>query len=125
VTLVCGDTYHGAHAWSLADSLQHMRRAHDVRGVCSDRIRIRPANNRLRREMKDYFGREFGHGRLELGMVADVAANIVHNGPDSSQSEHVGFGAGVEGVSANLRTQPAQPEREPTPFETCVTGQKN
>ena len=75
--------------------------------------------------MKDYFGRKLGHAGFELCIIADVGANIVYNGPDGSQGEHVGFGAGVEGVASNLRAQPAQPEREPTPFETRVTGQKN
>ncbi len=59
-----------------------MHRTHDVRGIGADRIRIRAPNDRLRREMKDYFRRKLGHRGFELGIIADVAANIVHDGTD-------------------------------------------
>ena len=102
-----------------------MHRAHDVGAVRTDRVGIRAPNQRLRRQMKNDFRRELAHRGFELGIIANVATNIFNNVAYGSQIEQAGFGAGVEGVSANLRSQLTQPKREPTSLEAGVPGKKN
>ena len=72
--------------------------------------------------MKNYLRRKLRDGGLELGIIADVTANILNHATDACESENVGFGGGIERVSPNLRAQTAQPKREPTALETGVTG---
>jgi hypothetical protein len=75
--------------------------------------------------MKNHLRRKLRDGGLELGIIADVTANILNHATDAGESEHVGFGRGIERVSPDLRAQTAQPKREPTALETGVTGKKN
>ena len=72
--------------------------------------------------MKDDFRPELGHCGFELGIIAHVAAHVIHDGSYGREIEHVGFGGRIESVTSNFRAQSTHPQREPTALETSVTG---
>jgi hypothetical protein len=72
--------------------------------------------------MKYNFRPKFRHRGFELGVIADIAANVFNDGPHGCQVEEVRFGAGGEGVPPNLRAPFTKPEGEPTALEASVTG---
>ena len=102
-----------------------MHGAHDVSGICLDRILVRVAHQRLRRHVDDDFGLVLGKDGLQLGQIADVADDTGHALGHFRHLEQAGVGGGRQGVTRDLRTHGLQPQAEPAAFETGVPGQQD
>src|ERR1700687_1302353 len=122
VALIRRDTYHGAHAGCLADGFHHMHSTHDVGAVCTYGVGVGAANDGLRRQMEDDLRGKFRHRGCKLGVIAHVAANIFNDLAHGCEGEHIRLGAGIEGVTSNMRAQLTEPECEPTALETGMSG---
>jgi hypothetical protein len=84
VALVTGDVDDNAHAPRLPHALEHVHRAHDVRGIGADRVAVRAAHEGLRGQVQDDVGRKVVHRRVQAIEVADVSEGRIDELVDAS-----------------------------------------
>lgn len=125
VHLVGGDHQRHTHRRQIAQGIEHMGGAHDIGGKGFNRGVVAHAHQRLRRQMQHDLGLGLAHDTVEARLVADIADVALHGALDIGQHEQIGARAGGKGDAGDNGPLVGQPERQPAPLETGVSGDKD